>query len=135
MTYHLTAERSAIEGANRTPHDSRYTKGERACEPAMSPIRPSRVPVSLLRVTHPAKDAAKRTPSAPSAPSILVAVYTSQEGVTIATPVVAMVTFAFMLRFDAVIAPVVYATTIVSNSRINAKVEFLVCNIVRDRVQ
>jgi hypothetical protein len=66
MTYHLTAERSATEGANRTPHDSRYTKGERACEPAVSPIRPSRVPVSLLRVTHPAKDAAKRTPSAPS---------------------------------------------------------------------
>ena len=46
-----------------------------------------------------------------------------------------MVTFAFMLRFDAVIALVVYATTIVSNSRINAKVEFLVCNIERDRVQ
>jgi hypothetical protein len=45
----------------------RRGKGERACEPAVSPIRPSRVSVSLLRVKHPAKDAANCTPSAPSA--------------------------------------------------------------------
>jgi hypothetical protein len=38
------------------------------------------VPVSLLRVTHPAKDAAKRTPSAPSALSKSGKLQTGQRG-------------------------------------------------------
>jgi hypothetical protein len=65
--------RSFTEGANRTPHDSRYTQGEPACEPAVSPIRPSRVFVSLLRVTHPAKDQSRKT--------LLTALQVLQEGV------------------------------------------------------